>query len=166
MAGFIDADFAAENLLIFDTSHRARDALAVRVAGALRGAGWTVFAFAGQSTAGYRDALPDYFVRAHTLLDDADADEVLESKRVHAKVAVVVHGLLARGAPPLDRLLRDTDVAVVAVTSMRGVRSDPQFGRIHHGASGWCRRGDPEGFEVVGRAPERPEGSWWRWWWW
>lgn len=140
---------AAENVLIYDGQNRRRTALAVELARKLQKCGYTVFAFAGQHAEPYRAALPGFFVRTYMPIDAKDVREVADAKALHGKVAVVLHGLLAPGGRPMNALLADEDVAVLAVSCVPAVRGDHRYTQLWTSGSGWRRRGAPKGFVEV-----------------
>jgi hypothetical protein len=142
----------AENLLIFDACDARRTERGVKLAQGLTAQGWTVYAFVGQASPAYVDGIGGVHVRRHNVpIDTSDVQEVLEAKKVHDRVAVVIHGLLSPGGKPMNRLLRDDSVMVVAVSSVRAVRGDHRYSRMWSEGNGWTQRSDPKGFSIVGK---------------
>jgi len=163
-----DALFTAgappENVLIFDGQKRRRLERAVRVVQSLRAAGYTVYAFVGQNAEPYRQELSSYFVRAHIPIDAADAREVIEAKKTHGKVAVVLHGLIAPGGKPMNRLLADEEIVVVSVSCVPAVRGDHRYSRVWtSGGPGWRARSEPKGFAEPAVAADGADQTWFQW---
>lgn len=156
------AGTTAENLLIFDSCGAHRTKRAADLASHLANQGWTVVAFAGQDYGVFVDALGGARVHRHTSLDQRDVAEVLATKK-EGRVAVVINGLLAPGGKPINRLLRDDDIFVVAVSSVRSVRGDHRYSQVWTRGNAWTRRHPPKGYIDI-EAENAPETkSWYTW---
>lgn len=157
---------ACENVLIYDGQNQRRTEMAVDLVRKLKANGCTVFVFAGQNAAPYRDVLPSFFVRPHMPIDDKDSQEVLDAKALHGNVAVVMHGLLAPGGRAVNQLLADDSITVLTVSCVAAVRGDHRYTTLWTSGSQWRRRGAPKGFvEVDVSADDAPKQITWLQWW-
>jgi len=148
--------------MIFDSNRDRRLKTTQQVIEKLRCTGWTIYVFTDDP-----EMYPSgYFTRRWIPITNGDAQEVVEAKSTHDKVAVVLDGMLERGGKPVDRLLEDTDVFVLAVTSVKCVQSDRRYTCISHKGGAWASRGPSKGFVDIKETDEPPESEsagLWKW---
>ena len=140
---------ACENVLIYDGQNGRRTKMALDLVRKLKENGHTVFVFAGQNAAPYREVLPSFFVRSHIPIDNKDSQEVLDAKALHGKVAVVMHGLMAPGGQAVNQLLSDDSITVLTLSCVPAVRGDHRYTTLWTSGLLWRRRGAPKGFVDV-----------------
>ena len=161
---FLSKSCSAENLLIVDTDVTRRSANGAAVAAKLVEDGWTVFAFTGQNSEAYSGKINGFRLRKHVPLDMNDVQEVIESSKVHGeRIAVVIDGLLIPGGKPMNRLLKQTNIMVLSISSVRSVRGDHRYSRVWSVGKGWTVRHEPKDFAVVENIEPPAQSGWFSW---
>lgn len=155
----------AENIVIHDHNDARRSSTSAQVVRELLAKGYCVYVFAGQNSAVYSELVPQFFLRKHIPMDSKDLSEVLLAKQQHAKVAVVLHGIISPGGKVMNRLLRDDDIMVVSISRVPAVRGDHRYSTIWTEGKGWWRRSPAKGFEIITTSEKPSFGGWFSWAW-
>lgn len=158
MVDFVTPTSAAENLLVHDSDNRRRTGVALEVARRLADAGWQLYVYGQDAAKAYGD-VPRALRFSYAVPTVGDVAEILKAKDAGARVAVLVHGLVTPGSRAMNRLLKDDEVTVLSVSSVRAVRGDHRYSRVWMHGHGWEARSPPKGFTVVDVDPEPAAGG-------
>lgn len=165
MADFLIQDCAAENAVVYDTNKNRRLGTGVALASALVEQGWTVFVYSCVNGDGFLPVVDGRRLRRHVPLDAGDVSELVDSAS-RERTAVVIDGLITTAGGPMKRLLKQTNIFVLTLTSVRSVRGDHRYGRLWTPGKQWRLREEPKDFTIVEvEAVPAAEPGWLSWLW-
>ena len=148
MADFLIQDCAAENVTVYDTNRKRRLRTGIEITKSLIEQGWTVFVFSGLNGDAFAPIVDCRRLRQYVPIDMKDVDELIDSA-TRERTAVVIDGLMTPAGAAMRRLLKQSSIFVVTLSSVRCVRGDHRYGRLWTPGKLWRLRQEPKEFTEV-----------------
>ena len=167
MAEFLVENCGAENVTIFDTNRKRRLRTGLALTEALVKQGWTVFVYSEMNGDAFAPVIDTRNLRRYVPIDYRDVEEIIDNGS-RQRTAVVIDGLLNSAGAPMKRLLKQSNIFVLTLSSARSVRGDHRYGRLWTPGMQWRLRYEPKEFTEVEAAevPAQPqETGWFSWLW-
>lgn len=142
-----------ENILVHESNNDKRTSVTKELVERLITDNWTVFVFTNCDINDYAPLFPNSnYIRFHTEIDGREISEIIELKKFtnDRKVAVVLHGIInLKKNKNINRLLKDTELMIIIVTSIDEAKNDHRFKYVYKNDNWEIKENQQNTFSIV-----------------